>query len=495
MSTRERVEQETVCTHCGEPCVDGVTVHNDKPFCCTGCSSVYEILQSHNMCDYYGIDPKAGVSQRAPRYGEDAYAVLDDPSVARRFIEFEHGTVQRLRFEIPSMHCASCVWLLDRLDRFDSGIQSSEVDFMRKTVRVSLDTTQTSASRVAMLLSQLGYEPLLHGEGTEASVEHERRLRLRTMYLRIGIAAFSAGNLMMIAAAQYLADEGAIDPTLKLVFDILSVALALPVLFYSAAPWYRSAVGALRHRTVNLDVPVALGISTLFVRSIVDIGMGAGEGYLDSFAGLVLFLLIGRLFQQKAFDAVSFDRTYRSFFPLSVRVDRQGAEAVLPIEQVQPGDILHIRNGEVVPCDSVLTSSAAYVDYAFVTGEAVPVECTEGAMIHAGGKIVGRTATLTAVKDVSQSYLASLWERKGKVTERRSYLNLSDRFGKWFTVFAVATAVAGFLAWLPDWSTGLMVFTAVLIIACPCALDDCSARDAWDSHRSIEQTRHLCPQL
>ncbi len=470
MKQVDTVTGSVVCAHCGDPCADGAIVVDERSFCCTGCSSVYQILQSHDMCDYYGIDPKAGISQRTPRYGADAYAVLDDPSVMHRFVEFQRDTTIHLRFEIPSMHCASCVWLLDRLDRFDEGVQSSEVDFMRKTVRVVIDTRRTAASNVAMLLSQLGYEPLLHGEGTEAATDHERRLRLRTMYIRIGIAAFAAGNLMMIAAAQYLAVGETIDPTLKRVFDLLSIALAVPVLLYSAAPWYRSAWGALRHRTVNLDVPVALGISTLFVRSVIDIAMGSGEGYLDSFAGLVLFLLVGRLFQQKAFDAVSFDRTYRSFFPLSVRVERQGAEHVVPIDQVSPGDVLHVRNGEVIPCDAVLTSAAAFVDYAFVTGESVPVECSDGALVHAGGRVVGRGARLTAVKNVSQSYLASLWERNGTKTDRRSYMDISDRFGKWFTAFAIAVAVLGLIAWLPDWQMALTVFTAVLIIACPCAL-------------------------
>ena len=458
------------CTHCGEACgADAVEV-SGHVFCCAGCRSVYDILQSHDMCTYYDLSSDSGVSQRNARYDADTYAVLDLPEIRDRFVEYRSRSLERLRFEIPSMHCASCVWLLDRLSSFDPGILASEVDFLRKTVRVSIHPNQTSVSGVAKLLSSLGYEPLLHGEGGEAADDAQRRSRLRTMYIRIGVAGFAAGNLMMISAAQYLASEGQIDTTLKLVFDVLSITLGTLVVLYAAAPWFRSAWGVIRRGVINLDVPVALGISALYGRSLYDILSGSGEGYLDAFAGLVLFLLVGKLFQQKAFDAVSFTRTYRSFFPLSVRIERKGASSVVPIDEVQPGDTMAVRNGEVVPCDAVLTSPGAFIDYSFVTGESVPVECAEGDIVHAGGKIVGRSARLTAVKSVSHSYLTSLWEQQHKGRARHSYLQLSDRFGSWFTVTALTIAGVAFLAWLPDWHMGVMVATAVLIIACPCAL-------------------------
>lgn len=460
----------SVCTHCGEACgADAIEAHSHV-FCCAGCRSVYEILQAHDMCTYYDLSAGSGVSQRSARYDADTYTVLDLPEIRDRFVEYRSRSIERLRFEIPSMHCASCVWLLDRLSSFDPGIMASEVDFLRKTVRVSIQPDRTSVSDVARLLSSLGYEPLLHGEEGEAADDAQRRARLRTMYVRIGVAGFAAGNLMMISAAQYLAMPGQIDATLKLVFDVLSITLGTLVLVYAAAPWFRSAWGAVARGVINLDVPVALGISVLYGRSLYDLLSASGEGYLDAFAGLVLFLLVGKLFQQKAFDAVSFTRTYRSFFPLSVRIERNGASRVVPIDEVQPGDTMIVRNGEVIPCDAVVMGPGAFVDYAFVTGESVPVECAQGEIVHAGGKVVGRSARLTAVKSVSHSYLTSLWERQNQGRIRRSYLQLSDRFGSWFTAVAVGIAVVAFLAWLPHWHMGIMAATAVLIIACPCAL-------------------------
>jgi Cu+-exporting ATPase len=401
---------------------------------------------------------------------ESKFSILEDNRMAQHQISWAQGSQVKAHFEIPSMHCASCIWLLDQLHKFDPGIISSDVDFLRKTVYVEFDATLTSLKSIALLLSSLGYEPLLNAERGDGSGVAPRRSAVRSLYMRIGVAGFAAGNIMMFSISQYLAGSGGLLPPLELLFNSLSILLSIPVLVYSASPWFTSAYSALSRRYINLDVPVALGISVLFVRSIVDITLGLGEGFLDSFAGLVLALLIGRLFHQKAFDAVSFDRTFRSFFPLSVRLESRGEQRIIPIDDVQTGDSILIRNGEIVPCDSVLISPAAYIDYSFVTGESTPVELLSGSVVHAGGKVVGKTARLTATAPASQSHLASLWERYGKHTERRSYTDLSDKFGARFTVIAVTIASIGFVAWLPDVGAALNVFTAVLIIACPCAL-------------------------
>lgn len=458
------------CAHCGEPCMSGSVTDADLTFCCAGCRSVYLILEVNNLCDYYAIDRKAGLSMRNANADESRYSILEDYHTAQRQIAWAHGSLIKAQFGIPSIHCASCIWLLDQLHKFDAGIRSSDVDFLRKTIYIEFDATQTSLKKIALLLSSLGYEPELNGEGGNADASAVHRSAVRRLYMRIGVAGFAAGNIMMFSTSRYLAGEGGLAPSLGLLFNILSIVLSIPVLVFAASPWFTSAVAALRRRRINLDVPVALGISVLFVRSIADISLGLGEGFLDSFSGLVLFLLVGRLFHQKAFDAVSFDRTYRSFFPLSVRVEKRGEQRITPIDDVHAGDTIVVRNGEIIPCDSVLISPAAYIDYSFVTGESTPIESVGGAVVHAGGKVTGKSARLTATAPASQSHLASLWERYGRHTERRSYTDFSDRFGARFTVIAVSIAVIGFLVWLPDVRAALNVFTAVLIIACPCAL-------------------------
>lgn len=461
------------CTHCGDHCADASITDGEHVFCCTGCASVYALLQEHDLCAYYGGDQPAGTSQRERSGDGNTYAILDEPSVASRFIEYTDARRMRVRFALPTIHCASCVWLLERLPHISTGLISSEVDLQRKSITVDADPRVLSVRSVAEILHSVGYEPLVHVEGNEVGLLQQRREATRGLYLRLGVAGFAMGNIMMFSISQYLAqgaNKVAIDPALMQVFTWLSILISIPVLIYSASPWLRSALAALRQRTLNLDVPVALGITTLFIRSVVDITSGAGEGFLDSFAGLVFFLLIGRVFQQKAFDAVTFDRTVRSFFPLSVRRSTPRGEEVVAIEALTVGDTIVVRNGEVIPADSVLMSQVGYVDYAFVTGESVPVECTNGAVIYAGGKVVGTAANLTVTRPVSQGYLASLWERSSARTPREGYKHISDQFGQWFVWSVLVIATTGFLAWLPDLTMALNVFTAVVIIACPCAL-------------------------
>ncbi len=456
-------EVQPICAHCGDVCNDVRITADDLVFCCSGCQSVYEILQTNNLCDYYSFDHKAGVSMKGAM--TDEYAVLDDPDIERQFVEFDSGTTRRLRFEIPAMHCASCVWLLEQLDRLNTGVLRSEVDLMRKLVRIDIDPRRTTARAVAALIASLGYRPLIRPEGAAGS-----SVAMRSIYVRLGVAGFAAGNVMMFSIARYVAGPDGMMPSLRLVFDVLSILLSIPVLVFSASSWWRSAWGALRQRRLNLDVPVALGILVLFVRSVVDILMGTSEGFLDSFTGLVFFLLIGRLFQQKAFDAVSFDRTYRSFFPLSVRVSKGEHEESVRVDNVHVGDTIVIRNGEVIPCDAMLVSSGGYIDYSFVTGESVPVECVEGRIVYAGGRVVGGRLRMTVTKAVSNGYLASLWNNADASVRRTSLLDLADSFGAWFTIGAVGIAGIGGLLWLPDISMALTALSAVLIIACPCAL-------------------------
>jgi Cu+-exporting ATPase len=417
------------------------------------------------MCAYYDRDDASGVSMRARTIDATGIGGLDDPDIAARFSTPIGRGQLRITFSIPTMHCASCVWLLERLERFDAGIVGSRVDLMRRVVSIDIDTERTTVRRVAELLASLGYEPDVRAEHSASTPSAKRSL-----YLRLGVAGFAAGNTMLFSVAQYLAGPDGMPDALSSLFQWLSIALSIPVLVYSAAPWYRSAWGAIKRARINLDVPVTVGILAIFAQSTWDVVTGAGEGYFDSFTGLLVFLLVGRLFQQRAFDSLSFDRTYRSFFPLSVRLSRQGAEEIVPITDVKVGDVLHLRNGEILPCDAVLTSEAGYIDYSFMTGESRPVECVQGSIIRAGGKVVGSKLEMVATRTVSHAELSAMWERSSARDHHNALLGLGDSFGRDFTYAAFGLAAIGFVVWMPDVHLAIRVMTAVLIIACPCAL-------------------------
>ena len=462
------VASNTVCRHCGDPCAAGSVTTAAGTFCCLGCEAVFAALSTNGLGDYYRCDVPPGVSQRGTRGPEAArFAALDDAAIAARYLEFDDGTLARATFSVPTMHCASCLWLIERLWRVDPGVVRADADLLRRTVRVTFRPRDTSLRRVAERLAGIGYEPQLDGERVPGRMPPARR----SLYLKIGVAGFAFGNIMLFSIPRY-ANGGPLDGIFQHLFDGLNVAFATPVLLYSASDYFRAAWHAVRRRTMSLDVPVALGLAVLFVRSLVDILSGRAEGFMDSFTGLVFFLLIGRLFQQKAFDAIAFDRTFRSFFPLSVCVVAPGSDdsRMVPIERVRVGDWLNVRPQEIVPADAVLHDDRGAIDYAFVTGEQRPVAVTRGEVVRAGGRVVARALRLEVVREVSHSQLAGLWNNPAFGRAKVDWLaTLSARFGGWFTATALALAAAGLILWWPDLRMAAQVATAVLIIACPCA--------------------------
>jgi Cu+-exporting ATPase len=454
------------CNHCGQPCTEDSPSKENLHFCCHGCLGVYEILSQYDSCEYYAVAQGAGVRPQETAQGK--FETLDTSPERAHVVEYEDAVIVRARFVLPSMHCASCVWLLERLHRFDEGVLTSRVDLLRRTVSVECDKTRTSLANVALLLASLGYEPEI--DRTDLSKRDKSSNALRSLYMRIGVAGFAAGNVMMIALANYVAGNDGLDPVVKQIFDVLSIGISLPVLLFSARPWLTSAFSSLRNGIVNLDVPVALGITTMFIRSCADIITGHSEGFFDSFNGLVFFLLIGKLFQQKAFASIDFDRTVSSFFPLSVSRIVDGEEVHVHINDVRANDIVVVRNGEVIPADAILLYQPGVVDYSYVTGESTPTECMPGTMLFAGGRALGRSMMISVVKRSSSSYMASLWARSDVHTERKQYADASDRFGLVFTIVTISVALLGGLYWLPDIEMSITVMTSVLIIACPCAL-------------------------
>ena len=459
----EAVSPLTSCYHCGDPVPRDAPESGGRAFCCKGCKTVYDLLERNRLGDYYRRDESPGLT---PRFGGDArYAYLDDPEAAGGLLDFSDGTTHTTTLTVPGMHCASCVWLLENLHALEPGIVHSRVDFLRKLLFVRF-TGGTTLRKVVELMASLGYEP----EITLASPEKRNADRpMAGLYTRVGVAGFCFANIMLLSFPEYLAGG---EPELGKLFSTLNVALSLPVLFYSGQEFFRSAAGSLKRGIVNLDVPIALGIAILFVRSIADILTGAGPGFLDSMSGLIFFLLVGKIFQAKTYDTLNFERTYKAYFPLAVTVRGPEGERPVPVSKLRVGERMIVRNGDIIPADAVMMHGRGLIDYSFVTGESTPVERVVGDLVHAGGRQRGGAVELEVVREVSQSYLTSLWNEHGdQRDESRSLVTVSNTVARYFTAGVLLIAGLTALYWLPrDTSKALDAVTGVLIVACPCAL-------------------------
>jgi Cu+-exporting ATPase len=383
-------------------------------------------------------------------------------------LDFTGGSISVVTLHIPEIHCSSCIWLLENLHRLNDGIVFSRVNFLKKSLLVRFSHDRTSLRSVVSLLSSLGYEPELSLASLHRAPMPDNR---RGLYLKIGIAAFAFGNIMLFSLPEYFAASRE-DLSSRSLFGYINLILALPVALYSSSLFYVSALQSLRKRVINIDVPIALGIAVVFARSAADVLLGLGPGYFDSLTGLVFFLLIGRLFQDKTYDALNFERRFESYFPLAVAIKKNGFETSVPITSIRPGDRIVIRNNEIVPTDAVIMSGSAHIDYSFVTGEAQVIPNQVGDVVHAGGKQVGSSIELEAVKEVSESKFVQLWNDFGGPDRSKTrLLTLSTTVGKYFTLGILIVAAGTAVYWgFNGPGVVLNAVTAVLIVACPCAL-------------------------
>ncbi|MEE9573079.1 MAG: HAD-IC family P-type ATPase, partial [Candidatus Neomarinimicrobiota bacterium] len=317
-------------------------------------------------------------------------------------------------------------------------------------------------------LASLGYEPEFNLADLQTKVGEKN---LRNLYIKIGIAGFAFGNIMLLSLPEYLNNYGALSHNFQIFFSVLNLLLAVPVLFYSATDYFKSAWGSLRQKVVNMDVPISLGILTLFIRSVYEISTLSGFGWMDSFTGLVFLLLIGKLFQEKTYQALSFERDYKSYFPVSViRLDN-GEETSIALSQLKVRDRYLVRNNEIIPADSILINGTGLIDYSFITGESDAHAKVSGDLLYAGGKHQGGVIELEVVKDVSQSYLTQLWNNDAFNKHPEAKITtFANNVSKYFTGVVLLIALSAALYWIPNFKHSINAFTAVLIIACPCAL-------------------------
>ncbi|PID56973.1 MAG: heavy metal translocating P-type ATPase [Ignavibacteriae bacterium] len=456
-----------ICYHCGESCSDKSYNIGEKIFCCNGCKTVYELLEENNLCTYYNLDDNPGLSKKDEI--KKNYDFLDDLELKEKLIDFTDGKITTVTFNIPQVHCSSCIWILENLYKMDEGIISSEANFLRKIVSIKFNEEKTNLKNVVILLNSIGYEPDLNL--AEKEVEKSALINKKLWY-KIGVAGFAAGNIMLFSFPEYLSLNSLTSDNVKHVFKYLNILFALPVFFYSASDYFISAYKGLKKKIVNVDVPISLGIIVLFLRSLYEIFTNTGTGYLDSMTALVFFLIVGKMFQNKTYAALNFERNYKSYFPIAVTIIKNKKETTKPVEKLNVGDRIVIKNHELIPADSILINGNAFIDYSFVTGESNPVEKINGDLIYAGGRQTGGAIEVETIKEVSQSYLTRLWNNsifdKDDGSKIDAFVNVVS---KYFTFTVLSIAFAAGLYWFPiSKDLAFNALTAVLIIACPCAL-------------------------
>ena len=468
-------KQIELCYHCGEQAINKVAF-DEKAFCCAGCKSVYQLLNTNQLCDYYAISNAPG-QQLKTEEAKAEYNILDDAETAKKLLQFKNETESHVSFYIPYMHCSACIYLLENMNKLNPAIISSRVNFQKKEVAIVFYHQQISLKNIANLLDKIGYAPYI---SLESATDKSKAPKVsRSHIYKIGIAGFCFGNIMMLSFPEYFRlGDFSETSAFRNVFNYLSLGLSLPVLLYCSQEFFVSAYNSIKQRYLNIDLPIALAILITFLRSVYEISFGSGGGYFDSMSGIVFFMLLGRFFQNKTYNSISFERDYKSYFPLGVTILEKGetpgyVERTIPVSDIKIGMRIMVRQNELIPADAILFKGDACVDYSFVTGEAEPIDKVLGEIIYAGGRQKGSIIELEVVKEVSQSYLTSLWNKQLNEQEqiKSTETELVATINKYFSVALLLLAVGAFIFWsFFDINRGINAVTTLLIVACPCAL-------------------------
>jgi len=468
-SPKEKTNGFSVCYHCGAQTRKPLVKHEHE-FCCSGCLGVYEIIEKNNLCEYYNFNQTPGVS--LDQYEEKTYKFdfLENQEIVNQLIKFKSGSQIHLDFYLPQVHCSSCLYLLENLYQILSGVISSKLNFSRKELSVVFDSEQISAKKIAEFLTKLGYEPYfsLSDLGDKKGISSPSKSRI----YKLGVAGFAFGNIMLLSFPEYFAYGTDLDG-LKPYFQWIILGLIVPVITYSSTEFYKLAWGGLKQRYLNIDLPIVLAMMITFFRSLYEVFTHTGPGYFDSLSGIVFFMLLGRILQDRTYKSITFNRDFTSYFPISSTLFKEGKEVTVPIVNIAVNDELIIHDQEIVPVDGLLVSGKALIDYSFVTGESKPVELEAGSWIYAGGRQLGASVRILSQKTVSQSYLVSLWNKNDQKEQKTPTIESTyvQKASMYFTLVLFSIAATAAIYWgMNDPSKIWNAVTAVLIVACPCAL-------------------------
>lgn len=455
------VLEEVICYHCGDECPETPIIQHEKTFCCHGCEQVYELLNNNHLEEYYNCEINPGISPT-----DKNFDYLNNKSFRDRLITFSNADFSKVNFHLPAIHCRSCLYLLENLQKLNPQIIKTSLNFGKKDLTVWFKEEQLSLGALATLIASLGYEP--HISNAEEKPQNNDQKKL---FLKLGIAGFCAGNAMLFSFPEYLGIE---DGSLKQLFGYLNLALGTVAVFYSGSDYFSNVYAHLKLRKMTIELPILVGILVGYGRSVFEIVSHTGAGYIDSVSGLIFFLLIGKWFQQKSFDFLSFERNYKAYFPLVVTKIANAKEETAPLEEIQVGDRLLIRNQEIIPADAYLLKGQSQMDYSFVTGESELIPIQAGQSIYAGGKHLGEAIEIQISKELNQSHLTQLWEQqafKDPNHKTENWENFANKVGMYFTVVLLSLAsVVGIYWYQVDQSRWSNAVVSILVIACPCAL-------------------------
>ena len=459
------------CTHCGLPVPRGLIVENSKlQFCCNGCKTVYEVIHACGLDRFYRLrDAAESEKQASPTTGRP-YAEFDDPVFHNLYVKSVDDNLTEVEFFLEGVHCAACVWLVEKLPRVAAGVIEARLNMRRKLVRITWNPDFITLSRIAHSLDSLGYPP---HPARDARSRELRKREDRRFLIRIGVAGAIAGNVMTLAFALYGGMFSGMEERFSTLFRCISMLLGLLSLLWPGSLFFRGAWAALKTRTAHLDLPIALGLVAGGIAGSVNTILGRGEVYFDSLTVLVFLLLVGRWIQHRqqrwAGDAVEL---LFSITPSSARLVEDAGIREVPIQALKLDDVVEVLAGDSIPVDGEVLEGSSAIDESLLSGESRPVEVSVANKVCAGAVNLSSPLRVRVEQTGESTRVGKLTRMVEEFSQRKApIVQFADRVAGWFVVAVLCLAAATFVLWLwldPPHAVDHAV--ALLIVTCPCAL-------------------------
>lgn len=456
------------CDHCGVFVPAGlVETRASHQFCCQGCRTAWTVIQECGLGRYYELAQRREVPVTASGRGWDAF---DHPAFHALYVRARPDGTSETTLYLEGVHCASCVWLVERVPVALDGVLTAELDMGRSLARVVWDASRLPLSAIARFLDTLGYRPHpFRGVRADAL----RRAEDRAALIRIGVAGALAANVMTVALAMYAGWFGHMEPVFERYFRWVSLALVTPSLFGPGRVFFRGAWAALRARALHMDLPIALALGAGFARGAINTLTDQGPVYFDGLAILIFLLLVGRFLQQRAQRAaVDSAELLHAMAPATARVVEEGGLRDVPTEALLPGMLVEVRAGETIPADGLVHDGNSEINAALLTGESRPAAVGPGHAVFAGSLNLAARLTMRVEQAGEGSRLGRMLADVAAGASRRApVVRLADRVAGWFIAAVLVLAGVTFVTWSgTDRAAAFDHAIALLIVTCPCAL-------------------------
>ncbi len=457
------------CAHCG---LDVPSGRHDPAatdqFCCEGCRAAFAILHSHGLAQYYALPQHRDRPVQATGRGFEEF---DHAAFRDLYVTRENGGLARVELYLEGVHCASCVWLVERIPLVVPGVMRAELNVRRSLAAVEWDASAVPLSEIARALDALGYTPHpFRGVRREAMQRREDRAAL----VRIGVAGAIAINVMLPTLALYSGVWSGMDASYIRLFRWIGLALTVPAVLYPGRVFFTGALAALRTRTLHMDLPIALALGAGVVRGAINTVTDQGPIYFDGITLLIFLLLCGRLLQQRGQRAASqATELLHSLTPATARImDGWGRFREVPAEAVLPDQILDVKAGETLAADGMVASGRSAVDAALLTGESRPTSVGPGDRVFAGTLNVSAPLRVRVTAAGETSRIAGILRQVDEsATHRAPVVLLANRLAGWFVGAVLVLAALTYVYWLQhDAARAMDTAIALLLVTCPCAL-------------------------